>query len=71
MPSYEALQTPSLDWYKSSLCQNGDCVEVSAWNDMVIMRNSAQPESGHIYFTSEEFGSFLRKAKAGELDLAR
>lgn len=35
-----------------------------------MMRNSTRPDSGYIYFTSEEFSTFLLAAKAGEFDLA-
>jgi hypothetical protein len=65
------MQTPALDWHKASFCQTGECVEIAAYNDVVLMRNSAQPESGYVYFTPEEFDSFLGAAKSGEFDLAR
>lgn len=65
------MQTRALDWHKSSLCQTSECVEISAYNDMVLMRSSSEPESGYIYFTEEEFSGFLRAAKAGKFDLFR
>jgi Domain of unknown function (DUF397) len=65
------MQTPALDWHKASFCQTGECVEIAEYNDVVLMRNSAQPESGHIYFTPEEFTTFLGAAKAGEFGLVR
>ena len=34
------------------------------------MRNSAQPESGYVFFTKEEFGSFVEAVKAAQFDLA-
>jgi hypothetical protein len=64
------MQVP-LDWHKSSLCQTGECVEIAAQSGTVIMRKSTQPDAGYVYFTPEEFGSFLMGAKAGEFDLAR
>ena len=70
MRSYEAIR-PSLDWQKASFCQNGECVEIAAHNGMVMMRKSNEPNSARLYFTPEEFSSFLRGAKAGEFDLAR
>ena len=65
------MLTPSLDWNRSSLCQNGECVEIGAYDDMVVMRSSSQPDSGFIYFTPEDFSAFLGAAKAGEFDLTR
>jgi hypothetical protein len=66
MRSYEAMHAPPLDWFKASFCQNGECVEIAAYSGTVIMRNSAQPDSTYAYFTTEAFGSFLKRAKAGE-----
>lgn len=64
------MQTPALDWHRSSLCQTGECVEISDHDNTVLMRNSARPESGYIFFTREEFGSFVKAVKAGQFDLA-
>jgi hypothetical protein len=60
------MQGASLDWYSSSLCQAGECVEIAASEDVVIMRSSAHPDAGNIYFSQKEFGSFLAAAKAGK-----
>jgi hypothetical protein len=65
------MQTPALDWHKASFCQTGECVEIAAYNDAVLMRSSAQPESGYVFFTPEEFTLFLGAAKAGEFDFTR
>jgi hypothetical protein len=66
-----AMQTPSLTWNKSSLCQNGECVEIATYDDMVVMRSSALPDLGYVYFSPEEFGAFLGAVKAGEFNLVR
>jgi Domain of unknown function (DUF397) len=65
MRSYETIPTSPLDWHRASFCQTGECVEIAGHNGMVIMR-STQPDSVRLYFTTEEFGSFLREAKAGK-----
>ena len=65
------MQTLALDWHKASFCQTGECVEIAEYNDVVLMRNSAQPESGYIHFTPDEFFSFLGAVKSGEIDLVR
>jgi len=70
MRSYETTP-PSLDWHKASFCQNSECVEISALDSAtIIMRSSTRPDC-YVYFTREEFGSFLDDAKAGKFDLAR
>jgi hypothetical protein len=63
------MQPPSLAWHRASFCQNGECVEIAAYNDTVMMRNSARPDSDYVYFTFEDFNTFLLAAKAGEFDL--
>lgn len=64
------MQTPALDWHKASFCQTGECVEIAAYNDIVLMRSSVRTESGCIQFTPEEFATFLEAAKAGKFSLA-
>jgi hypothetical protein len=61
----------SLDWCRASLCAAGECVEIAAHQDVVIMRNSARPDSGYVFFSPKEFGAFLAAAKAGEFDLVQ
>jgi Domain of unknown function (DUF397) len=58
----------SLNWCRASFCQTGECVEIAAHGDAVIMRNSAHPDGGYVYFSPKEFGSFLAAAKAGQFD---
>jgi hypothetical protein len=60
------MQSTSLDWYRSSLCQAGECVEIAETGGLVIMRSSVHPDGEHIYFSRKEFGLFLAAAKAGE-----
>jgi Domain of unknown function (DUF397) len=60
------MREASLDWYRSSFCQAGECVEIAEADGMVIMRSSVHPDSGQIYLSRKEFGSFLASAKAGE-----
>jgi hypothetical protein len=63
------MQTPALDWHRSSLCQTGECVEIATFNDTVVMRSSAHPESGFLRFTPEDFSVLIGAAKAGRFDL--
>jgi hypothetical protein len=69
MQSHGAVDASSIYWHKSSLCQNGECVEIAVHNDTVVMRSSAEPSSAYIRLTPEEFGAFLREAKTGRFDL--
>lgn len=66
MRSNDVIQIPGLEWQRASLCQTGECVEISAYNDLIVMRNSSQPHLGYVYFTPKEFRVFLENAKAGE-----
>jgi hypothetical protein len=70
MQSHDVMQGGPLNWYRASFCAAGECVEIAAHADVVIMRNSAYPEAGYIYFSPREFGSFVTAAKAGEFGLA-
>lgn len=71
MRSRDVMQGVPVDWCKASLCQTGECVEIAAHEDMVVMRSSAHPDSGYVYFSRKEFGSFLAAAKAGEFERIR
>jgi hypothetical protein len=65
---YGALDS-SLTWQKSSLCQNGECVEIAAHGSSVLMRNTSRPKD-LAHFTATEFRLFLEAAKSGEFDLS-
>lgn len=65
------MKTSALEWHKASFCQTGECVEIAAYNDLVLMRSSAQPKLGYVYFSPEEFNRFLEAVKSGEFDLIR
>jgi Domain of unknown function (DUF397) len=68
MRSRDVMQGASFNWCRASFCQTGECVEIAEHEDMVIMRSSAHPDAGYVYFSPKEFGSFLAAAKAGEYD---
>lgn len=68
MRSNFVMRGVHLDWQKSSFCAAGECVEIAAHEEVVIMRNSSRPEAGYVYLSPAEFGSFVRAAKAGEFD---
>jgi Domain of unknown function (DUF397) len=62
----DVVRGSSLDWYRSSFCQAGECVEIAETDGRVIMRSSVYPDGGYIYLSRKEFGFFLAAAKAGE-----
>ena len=63
MQSSEVMQGASLNWRRASNCQTGECVEIAAQEGVVVMRSSARPDAGYIYFEPNEFGSFLEAVK--------
>lgn len=58
-------------WRKSSLSAdtNGECVEVASFGGgQVGVRDSKDPDGGHLTFTRTELAAWIMAAKAGELD---
>jgi Domain of unknown function (DUF397) len=48
-----------LVWRRSSSCNGGTCVEVSSWGDLVLMRNSADPEGAVLAFSHNEWRALV------------
>ncbi|WP_046469848.1 DUF397 domain-containing protein [Allosalinactinospora lopnorensis] len=46
---------------------NGDCVEVADLPSGAALRDSKQPEAGHLAFPAAEWDAFLTAARDGEL----
>jgi hypothetical protein len=51
-----------------SACGNGTCVEV-ALGELVLVRDSKDPEGPVLVFTTAEWEEFLRGVKAGMFDI--
>ncbi|WP_017610343.1 DUF397 domain-containing protein [Nocardiopsis xinjiangensis] len=52
-------------WYKSSYSKaSGECVEVSGTAAGTLVRDSEQPELGHLTFPSTGWNTFLSSLKA-------
>jgi hypothetical protein len=62
------LTTRPAVWRKSSYCQSGECIEVSALDGMVLMRDSKDPHGGVLRYDASEWRAFLRGIRAGEFD---
>ncbi|MBB5915540.1 hypothetical protein BJY24_004452 [Nocardia transvalensis] len=57
-----------MNWFKSSRSQNqGQCVEV-AWlpDGQVGVRDSKNPDAGHLTFTPGEWDAFTARMESGE-----
>lgn len=58
-------------WKASEACEAGSCVEVCGdEHDQILVRDSKNPEAGHLSFTKDEWLAFLAGAKTGEFDLS-
>jgi hypothetical protein len=56
-----------LDWRKSSLCRNGECVEVAAQDGMVLLRSSS--DAGEVLsLTPDEWEALVHGMRAGEFE---
>lgn len=53
-----------LIWRKSSYsATQGECIEVADLSTGIGLRDSKQPEAGHLTVTTEAFSRFLRQIK--------
>jgi hypothetical protein len=68
MPSDGARRTGQPSWRRASFCASGECVEVTQQNSMIVMRDSKEPRGHMLYYTTQEWQSFVRSIKAGEFD---
>jgi hypothetical protein len=57
-----------LRWRKSSLSQNGDCVEWALRKECVYVRDSKNAARATLKFTRTEWLSFIATVKRTELD---
>lgn len=57
-------------WRKSSHSQQQvNCVEVASLSDVTAVRDSKNPNGGHLAFAPAAIGEFLNGVKAGQYDL--
>jgi len=56
----------SLRWTKSSFSKEGDCVEIAATDDAILVRDSKDKSGPMLHFTPSEWDAFLAGAAAGE-----
>jgi Domain of unknown function (DUF397) len=65
------VTTDSTAWIISSRStgNGGSCVEARRHAGVIEVRNSKRRDAGTVFFTLEEWDSFLDGAKKGEFDL--
>jgi len=57
----------TLEWRKSSYSGSGNnCVEVATMAAAVAVRDSKNPDGGHLVFDAEDWKAFIRSIKRGE-----
>jgi Domain of unknown function (DUF397) len=54
-------------WHRASKCQDGECVEVLALDEVVMLRDSARPEAV-LSVAAASWSSFTDAVRAGEFD---
>jgi Domain of unknown function (DUF397) len=52
----------------ASYCASNECVEVGQRDNMVVLRDSTQPHGTLLHYAAGDWGSFVRRIKAGQLD---
>lgn len=57
-----------MKWTKSTRCESSACVEVAFDHEGTLIRDSKNPDGPVLKFSEQEWGEFLRAAKAGEFD---
>jgi hypothetical protein len=56
-------------WRKSShSAGSNSCVELAVLGDAIWLRDSKNPDGGHLTFTRSELAALVAAARAGELD---
>jgi hypothetical protein len=81
MRSFGIRQAEQPAWRKASLCQSGECVEITKRRGMIILRSSKGPRGisvgrrgismgpySRVYYTPQEWQTFIGGVKAGEFD---
>lgn len=58
-----------LPWRKSSFSGPNGCVEAAPLNgDLIAVRDSKNPQGGHLVYNAHEWQSFLAGVRNGEFD---
>ena len=56
----------SLEWRRSPRCGSNACIEVAKVADRFLIRDSKNPDTGTLVFTTEEWEAFTEAVKRDE-----
>lgn len=56
------------DWHRSSFCDSNTCVEVARVGDMILIRDSRDPQGTVLRVTIADWKAFLAGVYAREFD---
>ena len=66
MPTFDPTDLP---WRKSSFSNANGCVEAAPLPDgLIALRDSKNPQGGHLVYNAHEWQSFLAGVRNGEFD---
>jgi Domain of unknown function (DUF397) len=57
-----------LVWHRGAQCDIGNCLEVAAVDESVLLRSTTNPAGAHLAISRHEWAEFLLAAKAGDFD---
>ena len=64
-----SLDVSGLKWRKAQRSAgNGACVEIASLQDIVVVRDSKDPDGPVLTYTQTEWRAFLHGAKVGNFD---
>ena len=66
----ESSLADGLEWRRSSRCNGGNCVEVAAQGDVVMVRSSADPEGTTLALNCDTWREWISRVKEGVFDQA-
>lgn len=61
------MTSQAISWRKSSFSEPGQCVEVAREGDLMLVRNSNNPDAGTLAYNRGEWQAFIAGVQAGEL----
>jgi hypothetical protein len=67
--SLDEIKVDGRMWRKSSISESGTCVEVNLGSQMVLVRDSKNPDGGVLCFSHPEWRAFLAGVRLGEFEV--